>query len=212
MVNAPYIGRPLREPNGGLDLIKTIDSGSAASYEFLNGSNDVVLDATYRHYVFEIIAMHPVTDGVQMIWQWSKDGGSSYSALAANTHVTSSEHAEDDSPAQARNATNYYSGTDGNAWASGRSHNLGGYCSNDADSCTSGFLHWFSPYSTNRLPMAWGRISTSGGDDGGNNPWLFHAHTANIIDEQDEAIDGVKFLFSSGNIDTGTIKLYGYRY
>ena len=32
--------------------------------------------------------------------------------------------------------------------------------------------------------MAWGRINTSGGDDGANNPWLFHAHTANIIDEQ----------------------------
>ena len=49
MVNAPYIGRPLREPNGGLDLIKTIDSGSAASYEFLNGSNDVVLDLSLIH-------------------------------------------------------------------------------------------------------------------------------------------------------------------
>ena len=211
MANTPYIGRPLREPTGGLDLIKTIDSGSAASYSFLHGANDVVLDATYRSYIFEIINMHPVTNGVPLRWKWSKDGGANYSTLAANTSVVTSEHGEDNTPAQAQNNTGYYSGTDGNAWAAGMNHHIGGYVSNDSDSGTSGTMSFFHPYSTNKTPVCQGRINTSGGDDGENNPWLLHSHTACIIDVRDEVINGVQFFFSSGNIDSGTIKLYGFR-
>jgi len=208
MANIPYIGRPLREPSGGLDLIKTIDSGSSATYEFLHGTNDVVLDGTYRSYVFEFINMHPLTaTGVIFRWKWSKDGGNSYSTMTASTGAVSSRHDEDGSPAAtAKHDTGYYSGTGTNAWASGKNHNLGGYCLDDSDSSTSGYLHWFANYSTNKIPIAQIKSSTSA-----SGPACIILHLSNGIDEQNEVINGVQFYFSSGNIDTGTIKLYGFR-
>ena len=44
---------------GALTLIKSIDSdGSDATISFVDGASDVVLDNTYKTYVFKFISVH----------------------------------------------------------------------------------------------------------------------------------------------------------
>ena len=70
---------------GAMKLIKTIDSdGSDATISFVDGASSVVLDNTYRTYIFELINIHPESDDAYLKFQCSTDGGSNY-----NTTCTS---------------------------------------------------------------------------------------------------------------------------
>jgi hypothetical protein len=43
-----------------LFLIKNIDASSSSTVDFVNGSSGVVLDNTYKTYLFRIINVHPL--------------------------------------------------------------------------------------------------------------------------------------------------------
>jgi hypothetical protein len=43
---------------GAMTLIKSITASSSASVSFVNGSNDVVLDSTYKSYKFVFKNIH----------------------------------------------------------------------------------------------------------------------------------------------------------
>jgi hypothetical protein len=47
---------------GAMTLIKTLTASSSSSLSFVNGSNDVVLDSTYKAYKFVFKNIHPATD------------------------------------------------------------------------------------------------------------------------------------------------------
>ena len=76
---------------------------------------------------------------------------------------------------------------------------------NGNDETTSGTLHLFNPSSTTFVKHFIGSSSTYNHSNY-NNGW-YSAGYCNVT----AAIDAVQFSMSSGNIDSGTIKLYGIK-
>ena len=61
----------------GLVHIKTLTADDSSSLDFSNGSSDVVLDSTHSRYVF-YIDVQMASDNVQLQFLYSTDAGSSY--------------------------------------------------------------------------------------------------------------------------------------
>ena len=57
-----------------LVLIKTLTASSSGTLSFVNGASSVVLDATYKTYLFKFINIHPGTDNVAFTFN-GRDGG-----------------------------------------------------------------------------------------------------------------------------------------
>ena len=49
---------------GSTTLIKTLTASSSATLSFVDGTSDVVLDSTYKEYLFIFNNIHPATNGV----------------------------------------------------------------------------------------------------------------------------------------------------
>ena len=79
---------------------------------------------------------------------------------------------------------------------------IGNEVNNANDSSTAGILHLFEPSSTT---FAKSFIYTGNVSFTGRSVNVFHAGYANTA----SAVNAVDFKFSSGNIDAGTISLYG---
>ena len=82
---------------------------------------------------------------------------------------------------------------------------LAGACGADADQAISGSMWLFSPSSTTYVKHFMSRISGFHEGD-----YAFDFPTAGYCNVT-AAIDGVQFKYDSGNIDAGTIKLYGIK-
>ena len=63
--------------SSGLVHIKTLTASNSSSLDFSNGSSNVVLDSTYSRYVF-YIDIQLASDNVQLQFLYSDDAGSSY--------------------------------------------------------------------------------------------------------------------------------------
>ena len=183
---------------GSMKFIKKLTASSSSTLSFVDGSSDVVLDNTYKEYLFIFNSMHPATDQVSFSFQGNAAGGSGYNETITSTYITS-YHNEAGSSA----ALEY---TDANDQAQGTSfqallHNLG----NDADQCCSGYLHLFNPSSTTFVKHFLIEAQMYNGGD-----FSVHDFIGGYCNTT-TAIDGVQFTMSSGNIDAGTIKLYGVK-
>ena len=182
-------------PAGAMTLIKTLTASSSSTLQFVNGSSDVVLDSTYPIYMFKFINLHPANNDV--IFQTNfRDGGSNFDATKTTTNFE---------------ATNTESGTSGFKYGTGDDIAQGtgsqrtGLVGNDNDESVCGFLHLFNPSSTTFVKHFMARTQ---GYYAGSTAWSnFMGGYCNTT----TAIDGVEFSMSSGNIDSGTIKLYGIK-
>ena len=82
---------------------------------------------------------------------------------------------------------------------------LGGDTNNDNDGSLSGTMHLFNPSNTTFVKHFTARSSVYN-----HNPMSVDAFVSGYFNTT-SAIDGVQFAMSSGNIDSGTIKLYGIK-
>ena len=183
--NVPYSNA------GNLKLITTSTASSSATISFTSG-----IDSTYKEYLFIFNSMHPATDQVSFSFQGNAAGGSGYNETITSTYITS-YHNEAGSSA----ALEY---TDANDQAQGTSfqallHNLG----NDADQCCSGYLRLFNPSSTTFVKHFLAASSNTQYQD------IEFTHYVSGYFNTTSAIDEIQFKMSSGNIDAGTITLYG---
>ena len=183
---------------GSLVLIKTLTASSSASLSFVDGSNDVVLDSTYPIYKFEFINMHPATDGVNFQFNMSTDGGSNYNVTKTTT-TFEAYHNESGSPSSL-----YYDGGADLAQGTGNQE-LFGTLGNDADQNLTGKMFLFNPSSTTFVKHF--MIINQGNHFGDYSVNDYIAGYGNTT----SAINAIKFQMSSGNIDSGTIKLYGIK-
>jgi len=186
---------------GSMTLIKTLTASSSANLSFVDGSSDVVLDNTYPVYMFKYISMHPAVDGDIFEINFSTDAGSNYNV----TKTTSSfiaRHGENDSTASVA----YLASNDLSQSTSGQplTDNVGA----DADQSISGSLILFNPSSTTFVKHFIVRAVNMGND--GSNAFSEDSFIAGYCNTT-TAIDGVQFTMDSGNIDAGTIKLYGVK-
>ena len=175
---------------GSMSLISTQTASNSSTISFTSG-----LDSTYKEYIFKFYDVHPSSDGANFQINF-RDGSSAFDATKTTT-VFLSNNSEDGS-------TNELAYKASNDLAQSTSfQNLAESVGADNDQCCTGTLHLFDPSNTTFVKHF---ISETNNYDSGNNAITFYvAGYCNTT----VAIDGVQFKFSSGNIDSGTLKLYG---
>ena len=185
--------------SGAMTLIKEQTASSSSTISFVDGTSDVVLDSTYPIYRFEFINIHPSADGSAFTFQANASGGSGYNETITSTQFQA-YHKEDGSAS----GLNYNSGND---QAQGTSYNQIFFdaISNGNDSSGSGTLHLFDPSNTTFVKHF---IATTMHMNGTGSEGSIHSFAAGYFNTT-SAIDEVSFKMSSGNIDSGVIKLYG---
>ena len=182
---------------GSMVLIKTLTASSSANLSFVDGSSSVVLDNTYPIYLFKYINLHPATNDVELYFNASTNSGGAYNAVKTTT-VTRASHAENGSGG----ALSYIANND-EAQSSGAQQI--GQSGNDNDQGISGELFLFNPSSTTFVKHF--LCETNYPDHGDESHFHFYSGYLNTT----TAVDAVQFTMSSGNIDSGTIKLYGIK-
>ena len=178
-------------------LIKELTASSSATLDFVNGASDVVISSTYPIYLFKFINIHPATNNVTFQVGF-RDGSTAYDATKTTTFFRAYHYEDDSSTALAyvtaqdlAQSTNFQSLTEG----------TGG----DNDQSCSGTLHLFDPSNTTFIKHFIAHIHSAHAADFPENNFI--AGYCNVT----AAIDAVQFKMSSGNIDAGTIKLYGIK-
>ena len=176
--------------------LATLTASSSGTLSFTSS-----IDSTYNIYKFRFIEIHPShNSNVDFGLQCSTDGGSNY-----NTNITSNffdaYHYENDSSAAVRylgsrdlaNSTSFQPLSVNTAEA-------------DADQHVSGELFLFDPSSTTFVKNFLSTTQTA--SDGGSDDFSDNAYIGGYFNTT-SAIDAIQFKFPSGNIDSGTIEMYG---
>ena len=180
----------------GLTLIKALTASSSSSLDFVDGTSDVVFDNTYNEYQFQFVNMHPQTNQVDFTVQFNASGGDGFDEVIQST-TFQSQHGEGDGGA----TVGYYAAYD---QAQGTAYQALNYeTGSDADQSVSGMLTLYDPSNTTFAKHFQARTQTAQGDD-----FSVDWHTAGYINTT-SAIDEISFKFDSGNIDAGTIYMYG---
>ena len=182
---------------GSMTFIKTLTASSSANLTFVHGSASVVLDSTYPIYLFKFTNIHPSGDNVTFEVNF-RDGGSAYDATKTSTFFRTS-HRENDTE-----TVFGYSTGGGLAQETGTQQISGGVGAEN-DESGSGELLLYNPSSTTFVKhfVVNSQILSA-------SPQSEQSFTAGYCNTT-AAIDGVQFTMSSGNIDAGTIKLYGIK-
>ena len=182
-------------PAGGLNLLatNTITSGVSSSSFTSN------IDSTYDTYLFKIINCHPASDA-HFTFNGSTDGGSNYNVTKTSTNFRA-YHAESGSAS----GLSYRAGADLAQSTSYEILDADGTVSNHSDSGFNGDLFLFSPSNTTFVKHY---ISVTNGMVAGGSSQTSNNYNAGYMNTT-SAINAIDFKFSSGNIDSGVIKMYG---
>jgi len=182
---------PASITGGALNLISTQTASSSATISFTSG-----IDSTYKEYIFKFYDIHPATDNVDFKFNMSADGGSNYNVTKTSTGFY---------------AYNFESGS-GQGIDYEASYDLAQSTSfqflaadvgNANDESCVGTLHLFDPSNTTFVKhfiFVGNRYVAT--PISANDYFAGYGNTTS-------AVNAVQFKFSSGNIDAGTIKLYG---
>ena len=179
-----------------MTFIKKLTASSSATLSFVDGASSVVLDNTYKEYVFTFKDIHPETDFRHLGFQANASGGSGYNETITSTMFVSN-HSEDDTAT----VLSYETGGDQAQGTGFQSiiHAMG----NGNDESGSGTLHLFNPSSTVMVKHFIATTNTYTDNDRSQNNFVAgYINTTSAIDE-------IQFKMSSGNIDAGDICLYG---
>jgi|7_EtaG_2_1085326.scaffolds.fasta_scaffold31305_3 hypothetical protein len=201
------VGRPsglIKAASGGTSTgawtkIKTLTAGADSTLDFVDGTDDVVLDSTYPIYRFSFINIHAETSGEKFTVNF-RDGGSAYDA----TKTTSYFLAYQDEAGSGDAALSYITSKD--LAQSTDAQPIAQDTNVDNDASISGYLHLFNPSSTTFVKHFISNTQSMTLSSG--NPYSYQAFVTGYCNVT-AAIDGVQFSMSSGNIDSGKIKLYG---
>ena len=178
---------------GSQVLLSTFTSdGSDASASF----DSSLITSTYNEYVFRWNIIHPETTGNWM-FNGSIDNGSNYNVTKTTTHFSSGQKEDGSST-----GVYYMAGQDlaqGTGYVDLQHDGTGAA----ADECSSGFVSLFNPSSTTFVKhfSTEASASTAGSSS-------VHSLVQGYFNTT-SAINNIQFKFSSGEIQAGTIKLYG---
>jgi len=181
---------------GSMTLIKKLTASSSATLSFVDGSSGVVLDNTYKEYLFTFKNIHPATDNVDFTFNGSTDSGSNYNVTKTTTYIEA-YHNESDTTTSLE-----YNGT----WDLAQStsaQKIAVQIGSDNDESFSGTLSLFNPSSTTFVKHFISNINEYHYSD-----YTLQALVSGYLNTT-SAIDSVQFKMSSGNIDAGDICLYG---
>mgnify|MGYP003134757014 CR=1 FL=1 len=154
------------------------------------------ITSSYPVYEFHFVNMHPETDGAKFKFQVNASGQTDFNEVITSTFWRA-YHSEDDSST----SLGYYASWD---QAEGTAlqyltNNVG----NDDDQSTSGMLTLYAPSSITYVKHFVARNHVYASSD-----FSYDAHVAGYINTT-AAIDEIRLQFDPGNIDAGTIKMFG---
>jgi hypothetical protein len=175
----------------GITLISSQTASSSASLSFTTG-----IDSTYRTYLFKLINIHPSINTAEFGFNLSSDGGSNYNVTkTSSAFVTYHNEADNDT------AVAYY-GID--LAQSTNNQKISGNFANDSDSGLCSSIYLFNPSNTTYVKHF---IATSNFMSG-----VYYESAGTYVagyGNTTSAINAIRFQTSSGNIDAGTIHMYG---
>ena len=183
---------------GSMTFIKKLTASSSATLSFVDGASGVVLDNTYKEYLFTFNNIHPATDNTHFSFQADTGTNTNYNQTMTTTWFYALQQESGGTP-----ELTYAAGTDqaqGTAFQT-----LAANVGNGNDESCSGELMLFNPSSTTFVKNFIGQVSNS--NDGDFNHNVFTAGYLNTT----SAVTGIQFKMDSGNIDAGDICLYGIK-
>ena len=180
---------------GSMIFIKKLTASSSATLSFVDGTSDVVLDDTYKEYLFTFKNIHP-SEQSSMSFNF-RDGSTDYDATKTTTFFHAYHNEGDDYAAVAVSAS--YDIAQGTGFQK-QGDDID--TENDANSC--GYLHLFNPSSTTFVKHFMARISVQAQTQATD---VYIGGYCNVT----ATIDAVQFKMDSGSIDAGDICLYGIK-
>ena len=180
---------PASVSGGGLNLISTQTASSSSTISFTSG-----LDSTYKEYLFLFTNIH-TSATANFTFNGSTDSGSNYNTTKTTTHFTPGHNEADNST-----YLDYDTGKDLAQSTSFQSLGYGITTGNDES--LSGYMHLFNPSSTTFVKHFIASVQYYDSNFSQNSFVAGYMNTTS-------AVDAIQFKMSTGNIDAGTIKLYG---
>jgi len=181
---------PAAITGGAMTLLETQTASSSSTISFTSN-----IDSTYDEYVFRFYNIHPATDNAEFTVGF-RDGSTDYDATKTTTYFNTYHDEADSGTGVGYNTGQHLSQSTG-------FQTLAEDVGADADQNIGGHLHLFSPSNTTFVKHYMSRMCVTHGGD-----YIQDVYTAGYCNVT-AAIDAVQFKFSSGNIDSGVIKLYG---
>ncbi len=182
---------------GNMVFIKKLTASSSGTLSFVDGASSVVLDSTYKEYLFTFKDIHPATDEADFTFNLSADSGSNYNVTKTSTFFRAF-HLEDDSSQNL-----FYTNGGDLAQGTGVQNLTHSGIGNGNDECFAGTLRLFNPSSTTFVKHY---MSSCNAYQGSNA--IYDTYAAGYGNTT-SAVDAIQFSMSSGNIDAGDICLYG---
>ena len=177
---------------GSMVLLSTQTATTGtASIEFTSG-----ITSSYKEYLFIFNNIKPSSDGVNFQFNLSTDNGSNYNVTKTSTFFET-YHDEADTAT----SLNYKTSTD---LAQSTAYQvISAPQGNGTDESLSGTLQIFNPSDTTYVKHFIARISSyNSADYAGEQNVAGYGNTTS-------AINAIDFQFASGNIDAGTIQMFG---
>ena len=185
---------------GSMTFIKKLTASSSATLSFLDSTDGVVLDSTYKEYVFTFNNIHPATEAAKFQFQGDTGTNTNYNQSITSTNFRT-YHAESD----AASGIGYITGGDqanGTAFQNLSEDSQGA----DADQSLCGTLKIFNPSSSVFVKHFIADTITS--KNSGGQIYAIDAYVSGYFNTT-TALTRFQFKMDSGNIDAGDICLYG---
>jgi len=181
---------------GSMVFIKKLTASSSSTLSFVDGASSVVLDNTYKEYVFTFNNIHPSASNSYFQFNMSTDGGSNYN-VAKTTTWFQAYHFENDGGA----GLGYNASRD---LAQGTGYqDISTTMTTDNDLSLSGQMELFNPSSTTFVKHFIIRANHMTDNPASNDSYC--AGYGNTT----SAVNAISFRMNTGNIDAGDICLYG---
>ena len=182
----------------GTPLVLTTSDTAISEYDITSG-----IDDTYDSYEFHFVNMHPATQNVQFSFQTNASGGSGFNETITSTYFEAYHNEGDGTPSLQYVAD--YDQAQGTGYQT-----LSRQQENENDAGLSGILTLYAPSSTTYVKHFTASTQGMHWDYSGSGDYNY------ILDQRvggyintTSAIDEISFKFSSGNIQAGTIKMFG---
>ena len=188
---------------GAMTLIKEQTASSSATISFVNGTSDVVLDSTYPIYLFKFINIHPSASS-ELSFNGSDDTSSHSYDISKQTTAFYTFHREDDGGST---GVNYVSSGDLQNGTGFQVFQPAAQIGTDNDESMSGEMWLFNPSSTTYVKHF---LSTNVHPTNDSDVYMEQNFVAGYFNAT-AAITAIQFKMGSGNIDSGTFKLYGIK-
>ena len=185
---------------GSMVHIKTLTASNSGDLTFIDGSSSVVFDSTYPIYQFVYTNIHLATNGQYLSFQTDTGTNTSFNQTITSS-VFKAYHKEDGGAA----ALGYDNGSDQQTQTSFQ--RLSSDLISDNDASISGSIMIFNPSSSTYAKHFMAETYTM---VDGSPPYSEIRYYAGYFDTT-TALTRIRFKSTSGNIDAGTIKMYGLK-